>query len=242
MSPPHSCSPRILSVQVGSARAFTRPGSISAIVKEPVAGLVQLGFLGLEGDEQGDKRVHGGPDKAVHAYPLEHYTEWKCNFLKGHPLLNTSGAFGENLTTEGLREDTLFLGDRWRAGSALLEVSQGRQPCWKLDDRFQMKGLCRQVQSTRRTGWYFRVLEPGSLQAGDILTLEARPIPEWSIRRILDLLWGKTAKPFDLQAASELPLPESWLRVFRHRLEGTEDPKSPQRLDGPGGPSNRSHS
>ena len=155
---------QIHAVLRGRAVPCTRPdgspGGRSAIAKQPVAGPVQVGPEGLEGDEQGDRRVHGGPDKAVHQYALEHYAAWRAD-LGALPVLDAPGAFGENLASAGVTEATLCWGDRVRIGSVLLEVAQSRQPCWKLNLRFGHKDMARRLQDTGRTGWYWRVLEPG---------------------------------------------------------------------------------
>ncbi|RBC28072.1 MOSC domain-containing protein, partial [Xanthomonas oryzae pv. oryzae] len=138
---------RIDSVAIGSARDFTRPGSRSAIDKRALQGTVQVGIEGLEGDEQGDRRVHGGPDKAIHHYPRDHYAAWREE-LGPHVLLEAAGAFGENLSSAGLTEADVCLGDRFALGTAVVEVSQLRQPCWKLSDRFGVRELARRVQET----------------------------------------------------------------------------------------------
>ena len=224
----------VVAVLCGRAVPYTRPGSRSAIAKTPVHGPVHIGPLGLDGDEQGDPQVHGGPDKAIHQYPQEHYAPWRAE-LGALPVLATPGAFGENIASTGMTEHSLCLGDQVRVGSnVLLEVSQGRQPCWKLNDRFGgLPSMARRVQDTGRTGWYYRVLQPGSVQAGDALVLVARPLPEWPLARIVDVLYHQ---PFDaavLHALAALPLTPSWQRLVQGRLAraGTEDWQS--RLDGP---------
>ena len=216
----------------GRAVPYTRPGSLSAIAKTPVDGPVQVGPLGLEGDEQGDLKVHGGPDKAVHQYAQEHYGPW-CNELGALPVLAGPGAFGENIASAGMSEHTVCLGDQLRVGSVLLEVSQSRQPCWKLNDRFAVPTMARRVQDSGRTGWYYRVLQPGHLQAGDALLLVARPWPEWPLARIIDVLYHQ---PFDaavLQALAALPLPPSWQRMVQGRLARAQVEDWRPRLDGP---------
>ncbi len=149
----------------GRARPFTRPGSRSGIAKSPRDGALRVTPVGLEGDEQGDLRVHGGVEKAIHHYPREHYAAWIAE-LGEHPLLMQAGAFGENFSTSGWSEADVCLGDRVRAGTALLEVSQGRMPCWKLNDRFEVAGMSLRVQESGRTGWYYRVLEEGVVAGG----------------------------------------------------------------------------
>lgn len=177
----------ILSIQCGKARPFRGPGEPSAIGKEPVVGPVRIHRLGLAGDEQADLTVHGGPDKAIHHYPHDHYAFWR-EAIGDHPLLASCGAFGENISTEGLTEDAVCIGDRWRLGTALVEVSQGRQPCWKLDHRFGGANVLAGVVNSRRPGWYYRVIEEGEAAAGDTLELVGRPHPEWTILRTFGLL------------------------------------------------------
>lgn len=131
---------RLDTLLTGRVQPFTRPGTQSAIDKQPQQGQLKVCTLGLHGDEQGDLRVHGGVEKAIHHYPLEHYARW-ADELGAHPLLTQPGAFGENFSTTGWSEHDVCLGDRIRVGTALLEVSQGRMPCWKLSDRFAVANL-----------------------------------------------------------------------------------------------------
>lgn len=222
----------IASVHAGRAVPYTRPGSVSAIHKTPLHGMVHVGSLGIVGDEQGDPRVHGGVDKAVHHYPFDHYAHWRDE-LGELPRLQAAGAFGENLSSHGLREDTVCLGDRYRIGSVVLEVSQGRQPCWKLNDRFDVPDMARRVQDTGRTGWYYRVIAPGTLTAGDALQLEARPHPLWSLRRLGTLLFQRRLDPDDLRPALELPLVPSWRKLLESRLQRGAVEDWSKRIDGP---------
>lgn len=222
----------VRSVLVGQAVPFTRPGSFSAINKRPVGGPVPLGPLGLAGDEQGDRRVHGGPDKAVHAYASEHYADWRAE-LGAMPIFRTPGAFGENLSTAGLTERTLCLGDQLRIGDARLEISQARQPCWKLNDRFGVRDMALRVQTSRRTGWYFRVLETGTITAGDGIFLVQRPHPEWPLIRLIGMLYARTLNPAEHTAALALPLVPGWRKLLEQRLaSGSIEDWSP-RLGGP---------
>lgn len=208
----------IQAVLVGKARPF-RGDEASAIAKTPAAGAVVVGPLGLAGDEQADRSVHGGIDKAIHHYPADHYPHWRSR-LGDAPLLDTAGAFGENIATTGLDEHNICLGDRFRLGTALVEVSQARQPCWKLDHRFAAKGVMATVVKTRRTGWYYRVLETGEVRAGDSLALVERPYPDWPLASLFGLLIGGEAKdrPGDLRALRDVPvLAETW-QVRRAKL------------------------
>ena len=198
-------------ILTGKARRF-RGDETSAIAKTPVAGPRRVGFLGIAGDEQADLTVHGGTDKAIHHYPRDHYGWW-AESLGGHALLETPGAFGENISTEGLIESEACIGDRYRLGSALVEISQGRQPCWKLGHRFGVASVPATVVKTRRSGWYYRVIEEGMVAAGDALDLVARPQPAWSVERVFDLLIGGGGKrePAALRALAEMDvLAESW--------------------------------
>ena len=223
---------RVDALLVGGAKPYTRPGSRSAIDKRALTGTVSIRELGLAGDEQGDPRVHGGPDKAIHHYPFDHYPAWRGE-LGALPLLLAPGAFGENVSTRGLDEGNVCLGDRFRLGTALLEVSQGRQPCWKLNDRFGVPDMARRVQSSGRTGWYYRVLQPGSATAGELLRLEARPHPDWSLRRLGALLFDRVLAREALLPALELPLVPSWRRLLEHRLQQCAVEDWSRRIDGP---------
>jgi len=222
---------RVLSVCTGQAAPYAR-GSRSGIDKQVCTGKVYCHTLGLVGDEQGDLRVHGGPDKAVHHYPSEHCAAWRAE-LGPHPLLDTPAAFGENLHSSGLTEADVCLGDRFRVGDALLEVSQARQPCWKLNERFGRPDMAAQVQRTGRTGWYYRVLEEGALWAGADLLLQARPYPEWPLARLLDLLYRPSLDIAELRAARVLPLPANWQRLLDRRLGSGVVESWVSRLEGP---------
>ncbi len=129
----------ILAVLLGQIRPFRGDDEPSAIGKLPVVHPVAVGPMGLAGDEQADRTVHGGIDKAIHHYPADHYDGWRA-YLGDVPLLDTPGAFGENISTLGLDESSVFIGDRFRLGTALVEVSQARQPCWKLRPSLRDKG------------------------------------------------------------------------------------------------------
>ncbi|MBM7060738.1 MOSC domain-containing protein [Pseudomonas sp. UL073] len=216
----------------GRAVAYTRAETRSAIAKTPRDAALAVSSSGLAGDEQGDLRVHGGIDKAIHHYPREHYAAWAAE-LGAHALLGTAGAFGENFSTSGWTEHDVCLGDRIRAGSALLEVSQGRMPCWKLNDRFGVPELALRVQQSGRTGWYYRVLENGVMRAGDVLQRLERPLPEWPLARLSAVLFSSTIDTELLRECLALPLAASWRRTLTRRLEnGVVEDWSP-RLQGP---------
>ena len=147
-------------------------GKRSAIGKHPVLGPVWIGRLGLDGDMQVDKRHHGGPEMAVHIYPLAHHPYWRRT-IGDHPLLADPGAFGSNVAIERLDETMVRVGQRFRLGSALLEISQPRMPCATIERRFERKGMVAAILASGRCGWYFRVIEEGEAMAGD--SLEAVP-------------------------------------------------------------------
>jgi MOSC domain-containing protein YiiM len=202
----------IAAVLTGKAVPFGPAGEPSAMAKSPVTAPQKLGYLGFEEDEQGDLSVHGGPDKAVHHYPRDHYAWWDGR-LDGHELLRAAGAFGENISTMGVVEDDVCIGDRYRIGSALVEISQGRQPCWKLNHHFGRADILRSIVETRRGGWYYRVIEPGEVSAGDAMTLVARTQPEWSVARTFALLiaGGHRGRAAELAALAAMPeLAENW--------------------------------
>jgi len=215
----------------GRAQPFTRPGSRSGIAKVPRQEALAVTTLGLAGDEQGDLRVHGGVEKAIHHYPREHYAAWLVE-LGEHPLLMQPGAFGENFSTTGWTEGDVCLGDLIRAGSALLQVSQGRMPCWKLSDRFGVANLALRVQQSGRTGWYYRVLQEGVVGVGDRLQVVERIHADWPLSRLSAVLFDKRVEPELLRECLALPLVPSWRRTLERRLEKAEVEDWAPRLQG----------
>lgn len=193
--------------------------------KEPVQGPVLLRTTNLEGDGQADRVHHGGVDKAVLAYSAEHYPDWRRSMEQ--PSL-PFGAFGENFTVTGLTEADVCIGDTWQVGDeVVMQVSQPRQPCWKLVRRWRIKTLVLQVQQTGRTGWYFRVLSEGTVAAGTRLVLRERPHPVWTVERANRVMHLEKK---NVQAALELAavplLSESWRMTLIDRAQKREaDPK-----------------
>jgi len=161
---------RVISVNVGLPKDIAIGDSLvsTGIFKEPVTGVVRLRSLNLDGDRQADLTVHGGPDKAVYVYPSEHYPFWQKELGLSHLEW---GAFGENLSVEGLFEDSIAIGDCLGIGSAVLQVTQPRLPCFKLAAKFERDDIIKMFLNSRRTGLYVRVLEEGALQAGDSISL-----------------------------------------------------------------------
>ncbi|HEY0782666.1 MAG TPA: MOSC domain-containing protein [Thermoanaerobaculia bacterium] len=210
---------RLESVQVGLPREVAWHGRtvITGIFKQPVAGPVLVRALNLEGDAQADLAVHGGEDKAVYAYPAEHYEPWRREL----PDLDLPwGAFGENLTTSGLDEESVCLGDRFRLGGAELVVTQPRLPCYKLEVRFGRAGMVRRFLESRRTGFYLKVAQEGVVAPGDAIERIGR---EPEAVRVADITRVFAFERDDLEtmrrALRVAALPESWKSYFAERLQ-----------------------
>ena len=179
---------------------------LNAIDKQPVIGKVTIRSFGIEGDMVADTVNHGGQDMAVHHYPRDHYAGWDA-WLGGHDLLQRPGAFGENIHTEGLVETTVHVGDRFRLGSALLEISQPRKPCWKIEHRFDRKGMVARIIAQHNSGWYYRVIEEGVCEPGDALVRVETGSEDWPVSRVFAALFDPAAKlPAEAyQVLSDLP-------------------------------------
>lgn len=162
-------------------------GKRSAIGKHPVLGPVPVGRLGLDGDVQVDKRHHGGPEMAVHLYPLAHHAFWRER-LGDHPLLRDPGAFGSNMAIDDLDETQVRLGERFRLGNAILEISQPRMPCATIERRFERKDMVAAILGSGRCGWYFRVIEEGVAEAGDSLEHIAGTGTQHTVRMVFEAL------------------------------------------------------
>jgi MOSC domain-containing protein YiiM len=208
-------------------------GVPSGIDKRPAAGRIAILHAGLAGDAQGDTRHHGGPEKAVHHYPRDHYAAWQAE-LGELPILSAPAAFGENLSLTGLVETDIAIGDLFRAGTALLQVSQGRQPCWRLNARFGVPDMARRVQDSGRTGWYYRVIEEGILAPGDTLRLVDRPAAAWTIARLCRILYADPLNMSELQAVTALPLlAEGWRSLAARRIATGQVEDWSRRLESP---------
>jgi MOSC domain-containing protein YiiM len=218
MSASRATPVKVLSVNAGLPREVQWRGKavLTSIFKEPVAGRVRVGRLNILGDRQSDLSVHGGADKAIYAYPSEHYAFWRSE-LPGIDF--PWGAFGENLTTEGLLEDAVHIGDRFRAGAAEFIVTQPRMPCFKLGIRFNRPDIVKRFLRSGRTGFYFAVLREGEIGASDPLDLVAEDESRITVADVVGLYAADAANQDLLRRASELPsLPESWREYFRERL------------------------
>jgi len=210
---------KLVSVNVGLPREVEWRGRTvtTGIFKSPVEGRARVRTLNLDGDRQADLSVHGGPTKAVYVYPGEHYAYWRQE-LPGVDL--PPGSFGENLTTEGLRETEVRIGDRFRVGSAVVSVTEPRMPCSKLGVKFGRDDMVRRFLASERSGFYFAVVEEGDVAAGDAIEPLERATHEVTVSEIIRLFARDRE---DLEALRRViqveALPESWLGYFRHQME-----------------------
>lgn len=213
-------NPHLVSIQVGLPKSYGQDGAAdpmdrpwqTGFFKQGVDGPRFLGKTNLVGDGQADLVNHGGLDKAVLCYSVGHYPDWRAELARpGLP----HGAFGENFTIDGLDEETVCVGDTYRLGAAVVQVSQPRQPCWKLAWRWRIKELTALVERTGRTGWYIRVLEEGEVEPGQPLTLLDRPYAVWTIRRASQVMRWRQQNP---TAAGELAGCEALAASWRDRL------------------------
>ena len=189
---------QLVSIQIAQPEQIRDAAGVwqTAFFKRPVTGPVIVGATNIEGDGQADRKHHGGVDKAVMAYSADHYPKWTdervLTFGEGEDPLY--GGFGENLTIAGLDETTVCIGDRWKIGEVTLEVSQPRQPCWKLGRRWSVKMLPKLVIQNGRSGWYFRVVATGKIEAGQSVELVTRPQPDWSVQRANEVYYRGSAE------------------------------------------------
>lgn len=203
-------------IRIGKSRPFVRD-SFSAIDKQLMHGSVFIHKLGLEGDEQGDSRVHGGLEKAIHHYPAEHYAYW-CQQLPQSGKTAQPGGFGENFSSVGMLESDVCLGDVIQIGAVILEISQSRQPCWKLNERFGYADMALALQETGFTGWYYRVRQEGVVKVGDQFIRLQQPYPDWALDRISTLMFATSVDHAQSEKFLQLPLTASWRRTIEQRL------------------------
>jgi MOSC domain-containing protein YiiM len=213
---------KIVSVNVGLPRDVMWHGRsvTTGIFKQPVKGRIALRKLNLDADGQADLTVHGGEYKAVYCYPIEHYDYWKKE-LPGREL--PMGMFGENLTTDGLLEDSVHIGDRFSVGSAEVVVTQPRLPCYKLGVRFQSDDMVRRFLASGRTGFYLAVMREGEVGAGDEIRVISRDVNAVPVSEITRLYIAKRYDAHDVKSVRRAlrveALPDSWKEYFRERLE-----------------------
>lgn len=217
---------------VGKLSSLGPRAAPSGIDKRPVSGALYLDLEGFGEDVQGDRKHHGGPEKAVHHYPFDHYDYWR-EAIGQRLVLDRPGAFGENFSSSGLTEADVAVGDVFRLGQAIIQVSQGRQPCWKLNIRFDTSDMSSRVQKSGHTGWYYRVLQPGLVAPGDALELDDRLSPDWTVRRLWHVLYVDT---MNLDALAEIAaldhLPGNWRGYAQKRLQTRQVEDWSRRLQG----------
>ncbi|HUE40963.1 MAG TPA: MOSC domain-containing protein [Chthoniobacterales bacterium] len=210
---------KIVSLNVGLPREVIWQGKVVAtgIFKEPVNASVMLRTLNLDGDGQADLAVHGGVSKAVYAYPSEHYAFWRAEF----PEMDLSwGMFGENFTTEGLLEENIYIGDRFRVGESEIMATEPRMPCYKLGIKFGRVDIIKRFLASRRSGFYFAVARQGVVNAGDALEFIGREQQDISVADITRLYaFEKDDLKALRRAIAVNALPESWKGYFRHQIE-----------------------
>jgi len=225
---------RLLAVLTGKSTPFGPNGEPSGIGKRPCLGKLYVQKDGIVGDEQGDKLHHGGVDKAIHHYAFDHYPAWRSDCPDAAGLFERPGTFGENFSSVGLTERNVCVGDIFQVGTAVLQVSQARQPCWKLNVRTSMADMAMKVQVSGRTGWYYRVIDPGWIRKGDEIRLLQRPNPEWPLQRVLQCLYLKGVDHECLcEMADLLFLSNSWRKLAQVRLERSAIEDWSERLDVP---------
>lgn len=206
-------------ILIGTIAPLGDSGKTSAIHKIPTDRLLRVTRTGFDADGQADLKHHGGLEKAIHHYPFDHYSGWRAE-IGAKQVLDQAGAFGENLSTTGLTEMDVAVGDVFRLGTATLQVSQGRQPCWKLNVRFQVEDMATRVQTTGRSGWYYRVLEEREVSPDAMLERIDRVTPEWTIDRLWRALYVDRHDRASLEALASLPtLSEGWRRLAGRRAE-----------------------
>lgn len=214
---------RIVSINIGRPREMFHEGRMirTGIFKAPVPGRVRVNALNIDGDEQADLSVHGGADKAIYAYPAEHYEFWRKE-LPGTDL--PWGSFGENITIEGIVEKQIHIGDRLCAGTVELVVTQPRLPCYKLNAKFEREDMVKRFLRSRRTGFYVSVAREGEIAAGDALHFLSRDEHEVTIADITRLYaFDRHDIEAMRRAASVAALPESWRAYFTERAGRAEE-------------------
>ena len=189
---------------MGGIRPLPPENRPTGIFKHEIVMPAWLGHEGLSGDAQADRRVHGGPEKALHQYPVEHYERLAMAFPEVKDIL-VLGSIGENLSVPGWDESNICIGDTFRLGDARIQVSQPRSPCWKIDHRYGVDGMAKMIDDEGITGWYFRVLEEGSVEPGCMFELVSRPAPQMTVQALLMLWREHRPDPAFLETAASMP-------------------------------------
>ena len=201
----------------------------SAISKRLADGKRRIETHGFVDDAQADLDNHGGAEKAIHHYPTDHYALWIAE--GAIPAETIPSAFGENIAARGMTEDVICIGDILRLGSATVQISQGRQPCWKVAEHTKNPRMAYLFQNTGRTGWYYRVLEPGYAERGDEIELLDRPQPGWTVKHVTQARLTRRAPQAEVEALAELPeLAMDWRKAFAKMAGGDRNEDTSRRL------------
>jgi MOSC domain-containing protein YiiM len=225
---------RIESIFVGRPQSFDSEGVLkpwtSAIYKRRTTEPVRVCLTNIDGDQQADLVHHGGPDKAVLAYPVSHYEYWQTRYPDSKLQ---AGSFGENLSVTGLDESQCCIGDIFQVADCVLQISQPRQPCWKLSRRWNLSDLATEVQKTRRTGWYLRVLQEGQIAQGAEFVLLERPYPSLKVNWANEVMFAKPRNQENDRTLASCPLlSESWRQNLSSRSIDSNDGSEQPRLNG----------
>jgi MOSC domain-containing protein YiiM len=215
-----------ISLFIGGIRPLPESGRPTGIYKQPANGPLELGLEGFVGDQQADRRVHGGPDKAVHLYPAAHYVRLAERFPAVASQL-VIGSMGENISTADLDENDVRISDIWRLGTARLQLCQPRNPCWKIDERYGCEGMAEFIAHERLTGWYWRVLTPGMVTPDDELVLEQPALKAFTLAEAM-LCWQAHRPALaDLEKLAATPgIAENWKQKITTRVDWLR--KNPQ--------------
>lgn len=217
----------ITQLRIGRPKPLAGLKHPSAYWRQPVMGRVAVHDLGLDGDQVGNPRVHGGPEKAIYAYPLAGYADWAAEF----PAIAdrfVPGAMGENLVVDGLDESSICLGDVIRCGTATCQVAQIREPCSTFAAALGTPAVVKAMARSGRCGWYFRVLEPGAIAAGDGHDVIDRPNPDWPLNRFSPIAAGKAGRVEELAELAVLPgLSGYWRAKLAQRLQAWHAAQQP---------------
>jgi MOSC domain-containing protein YiiM len=216
----------VAGVFAGTARHYWDGKPPTAIRKIPIIGPISVNKLGIVGDQQADNKVHGGPEKAIHMYPIEHYRKWKEE-LPNYPFKFRAGSFGENLSVRGILENSACIGDLFELGSCVLQITQGRTPCWKLAAHVGNPEFAGLFLRSGRTGWYARVVVPGDFLPSDSLALLDRPNPRRTVFMVTKERVSNCTGRIKASRLAELEgLSQNWTLAFSKMADAKVAPRS----------------
>ncbi|HSG23030.1 MAG TPA: MOSC domain-containing protein [Azonexus sp.] len=208
-----------ISLFIGGIRPLPESGRPTGIYKQPVTQRVAIGLEGFIGDKQADRRVHGGPEKAVHLYPARHYAKLAAQFPEAAAQL-VPGSLGENISTPDLDENDVHIGDIYRLGTARLQVCQPRNPCWKIDERFAADGMAAFIAEHGLTGWYWRVVRPGEVSPEDELKLELAAPDVMTLAAAMQLWQTHRPQLAELEKLAATPgIASQWRQKIENRCQ-----------------------